>query len=279
MNPYLLDLPAALSFSGGRTSGYLLRHVLDAFGGQPEELVISFQNTGLEHAKTYEFIEQVEREWDIDIVWLEFCLDGTKELFKRVDAKTACKNGEPFTDLIKNRNFLPNPVMRLCTEHLKVRTLGRYLDTIPAFEGEYVHCIGLRADEPRRVMKVRGHKGRNFVECPLYEAGVGSDEVIQWWSEQPFDLDLPLGGNIAGNCVGCFLKGRQQTAELMKTMPEYFDWWVKAEQIPLNSKPEGGTFRKDRASYKEMLHVVDSQGWLFDLQGPDDSTIPCMCTD
>ena len=75
MNPYLLDLPAVISFSGGRTSGYLLRHILDAFGGQPDDLVICFQNTGLEHEKTYEFIAQVEDAWEIDLVSLEYTLD------------------------------------------------------------------------------------------------------------------------------------------------------------------------------------------------------------
>ena len=67
-NPYLLDLPAVVSFSGGRTSGFMLRHILDAHGGQPEDLVVSFQNTGLEHPATYDFIKEVEDRWGVDIL-------------------------------------------------------------------------------------------------------------------------------------------------------------------------------------------------------------------
>ena len=33
MNPYLIEGPAVISFSGGRTSGYMLKHILDAHGG------------------------------------------------------------------------------------------------------------------------------------------------------------------------------------------------------------------------------------------------------
>ena len=31
-NPYLVPRPAVVSFSGGRTSGYMLKHIVDAAG-------------------------------------------------------------------------------------------------------------------------------------------------------------------------------------------------------------------------------------------------------
>ena len=279
-NPYLLDLPAVVSFSGGRTSGFMLRHILDAHGGQPEGLVVCFQNTGLEHEKTYEFIIQVEQAWDLDLAWVEYALaeDGTAS-HRVVDSSSYSSNGEPFDALISKKNYLPNPVARLCTENLKIRVLDQYLQGLPAFADHYTHAIGLRHDEPKRVLRTRGVKGKQDRVCPLYDAEVDREQVLAWWKEQPFDLDLPLGGNLAGNCVGCFLKGRLQLEELMTAMPEHFDWWVKAEQTPLNSKPEGGQFRSDRPSYAKMRQMLDQQGWLFDPTGPTDATIPCMCTD
>ena len=33
-NPYRVPRPAVVSFSGGGTSGYLLKHILDAYGGR-----------------------------------------------------------------------------------------------------------------------------------------------------------------------------------------------------------------------------------------------------
>ena len=54
MNPYRVDPPFYVSFSGGRTSGYLLRHVLDAWGGSlPEGGHVLFANTGKEHGATF----------------------------------------------------------------------------------------------------------------------------------------------------------------------------------------------------------------------------------
>ena len=239
-DPYKIDLPAVVSFSGGRTSGFMLRQILNAFGGQPEDLAISFQNTGLEHPKTYDFITQVEDEWDVNIAWLEYLVDTDgKEGFRAVDRDTYQRDGEPFEELIRKKNFLPNPVARTCTGNLKVRTMERYLETLPAFKDGYTHAVGLRHDEPRRVHRVRGERGVQDIVCPLFDAEVDKPMVIDWWSRQPFDLDLPHPA--AGNCVGCMLKGTRQTEELMTVMPEQFDWWVRAEGIPLSSKPEGLT--------------------------------------
>tara|TARA_R110002110_G_scaffold415525_1_gene650393 strand:+ start:1025 stop:1891 length:867 start_codon:yes stop_codon:yes gene_type:complete len=279
-NPYQLELPAVVAFSGGRTSGYMLRHILDAFGGkQPDDLQVCFQNTGLEHKATYKFVEDCAKHWGVRINWLEYALDAdNKPTFSVVDPSTAARNGEPFTDLIKKRNYLPNPVARICTASLKVQTQERYLKSLSAFSNGYTNAVGLRYDEPRRAQRVKSDDGIKAIVCPLYEARVTEVDVLEWWSEQPFDLNLPLKGNSAGNCVGCFLKGGAQTQALMREMPEYFDWWAKAEKLPLKSAPLGARFRKDRPSYASMLEKVRRQG-ILPFATDDDETIPCMCHD
>jgi 3'-phosphoadenosine 5'-phosphosulfate sulfotransferase (PAPS reductase)/FAD synthetase len=263
----------------------MLRQVLDAHGGQPDDLVVSFQNTSAEHPKTYEFVERVAQEWGVEIVWLEMILGEHGTGHRRaedvmvVTPETARKDCEVFEDLIRNRQFLPNPVMRFCTESMKVKALSQYLDTLPAFcepQAEvYTHAIGLRGDEPHRVHRVTGlrEKLRQEVVCPLYDAGVDKEEILRWWEGQPFDLELPHPA--AGNCVLCPLKSRHQTEELMAVMPEFADWWIRMEEEVVPT----GRFRKDRPSYAAMKKLLDEQGWLFDPNGPDDETIPCMCTD
>lgn len=37
-NPYRVPRPAVVSFSGGRTSAYMLKHIVDAYGGELPEL-------------------------------------------------------------------------------------------------------------------------------------------------------------------------------------------------------------------------------------------------
>ena len=277
-NPYLLDLPAVVSFSGGRTSGFMLRHILDAHGGQPEDLKVCFQNTGLEHAATYEFIREVGERWDVDIIWLEYALDAeNKHSYRIVTPDEAATSGEPFTDLIAKKRYLPNPVARLCTANLKVLILERYLKTLPAFSDGWVNAVGLRYDEPRRVHRMTADKGHGDNECPMFGAKHTEEDVLAFWKEQPFDLNLPLHGNMAGNCVGCFLKGRGRLETLMQEMPEYFEWWANVEKTADTSSESGARFRSDRPSYAGMLEAVKSQGILFPKDSED--TIPCMCTD
>jgi hypothetical protein len=47
-NPFLIDEPTVISFSGGRTSAYMLWRVLEANGGLPEDAIVCFANTGKE---------------------------------------------------------------------------------------------------------------------------------------------------------------------------------------------------------------------------------------
>lgn len=57
MNPYFITGPALISFSGGRTSGYMLRHILDAHDGTlPDDVVVTFANTGKEREETLRFV-------------------------------------------------------------------------------------------------------------------------------------------------------------------------------------------------------------------------------
>ena len=63
-NPYRVPRPAVISFSGGRTSAYMLRSVVDAYGGSlPADIAVIFANTGLERPETLEFIDICSREF------------------------------------------------------------------------------------------------------------------------------------------------------------------------------------------------------------------------
>lgn len=275
MNPYLLDTPATISFSGGRTSGFMLRKILDAFGGTlPDDVHVCFNNTGLEHPKTYEFVRDVERHWGVKVHWLEYMLVDDKPTFKEVTFETASRNGEPFEALIRKRNFLPNPVARFCTVELKIRTSARYVRSLGW--DEYTNAIGLRADEMRRVARMRGDNKNEMVAMPMADAGHTIDDVLAFWKSQPFDLMLPGGNNAFGNCVGCFLKGHDKTLRLMREEPEHFAWWVKAETIALNTATTGAQFRSDRPTYAQLMEIARTQT-TFDFDTYD--TLPCACTD
>ena len=72
MNPYFTKGATCLSFSGGRTSAYMLYKTLEAHDGVlPEETFVAFANTGMEHPATLDFVRDCGEQWGVDIVWLE----------------------------------------------------------------------------------------------------------------------------------------------------------------------------------------------------------------
>ena len=261
-NPYLIEGPAVISFSGGRTSGYMLRRVLDA-GLQPDVHVL-FANTGKERLETLSFVHEIELRWDVPIHWLEYRREHGASYVEEVTYFTASREGEPFEAFIDSRG-LPNPVFRSCTQELKIRPMrdwmrGRGYD-------HWTNVVGIRGDEPRRVAKMRQaqetRKERWDIALPLAEARISEADVMAFWAEQPFDLQLK---QFEGNCDLCFLKGPIKRQRLMHANPGMGVWWMAME-----AKTQS-TFRRDVPSYAELLQ----QG---DLLSPLGELTECFCTD
>lgn len=260
-DPFKITEPTIVSFFGGRTSAYMLWRVLQANNGLPEDAHVCFANTGKEDEATLRFVRDCEENWGVEIVWLEYRSADPK--FEVVNFDTASRAGEPFEDLITKKKYLPNMVARFCTAELKVMTIDRYLKSIGV--DEYVTMVGIRADEPRRVAKMRGNKDIKLT--PLADAGVTESMVWEFWNTQSFDLELPKVSG-ASNCDLCFLKGGGIIMGLIAQKPERAIWWAEMEE------KIGGTFRSDRPSYKQMMQYTKDQQPLF-----VDETVPCFCGD
>ena len=277
INHYKTFGSTCISFSGGRTSAFMLYKVLEANQGLPKDCLVMFANTGKEDEATLRFVNECSVRWNVPITWLEYRDDDNK--FTIVDFKTASREGEPFAALIKKKNYLPNPIARFCTVDLKILTFERYLKSIGW--DDWDNMIGIRADEPRRVAKIRanpsdGRKGVNRI-MPLAADKVSKYDVMRFWQSQDFDLELPNmnGTTYHGNCDLCFLKGYKQTLSLIQEKPERAIWWAKMEGSITNAHiTDGGTFRKDRPTYKQMMNYNDVQ---FDMFADDDEGIACFC--
>ena len=276
-NPYKIEGPALISFSGGRTSAFMLWNILQAHGGVlPDDIYVTFANTGKEAPETLDFVHEIEQKWDVKIYWLELYFGEERPVYrtKIVDYETASRNGEPFEALLDRRQYLPNPVTRFCTSELKIKVMSRFMRKLQGYKNWY-NVIGLRYDEPRRVASALKQYEAWTNITPMNDAKHTVEDVSEFWRKQNFDLKLTNanGKTPAGNCDLCFLKGMDTTISILKERPEMADWWIKQEQK--FGDHQGATFRKDRPNYIKLVEISKTQQDLFG----DDDQMTCFCHD
>lgn len=258
MNPYLLDGPALINVSGGRTSAFMLWKVLEAHGGQlPSNVLVVFANTGKEHPLTLLFVHQLSENWGVPITWVEYRRaqkrGGTK--LKVVDFQSASRNGEPFETLIKQKSRVPNWQEWWCTQYLKVEPARDLMRAVTGLEpGHYDEVIGLRADEwDRRISGMaRAEKDGRRVRYPLGDAGIRKADVHEFWQRENFDLMLPRG---MGNCTNCFAYGVAERVDRMRFHIMDAQWWLDIEA-------KIGRFDR-RHSMAELVKMATESPTLF----------------
>jgi 3'-phosphoadenosine 5'-phosphosulfate sulfotransferase (PAPS reductase)/FAD synthetase len=283
VNPYEIVDKTCISFSGGRTSAFMLHKVLLNGGGQlPNEARVIFCNTGKEEEATLQFVNECSKRWNVEITWLEFAVQDNEKISKVVNFETASRNGEPFEAVINwYQPSLPNGRARYCSSQMKTRTMHRYLRSLGWTDWD--SFIGIRADEPRRVAKFRANphpENKNETVCmPLVPNNVSSKEVGNFWNNQEFDLELPNinGKTMHGNCDLCMLKPKSQILSLITEKPDRALWWIKQEEeAAKRCTGDGKFFAIDRPTYAQMHKYAAEQTDMFDK---DEETISCFCGD
>ena len=249
-----------INFSGGRTFAYMTKRLLEE---TDEKYLITFQNTGRESKETLDFINECDKRWNLNILWLEYRKPSVNEnRFEVVTYETASRNGEPFTQLIEQRPAsIPNLQFRYCTTQLKIKTLKRYLKK----QGikDYTSFNGIRYDEPKRWGKA---KDSDFdVELPLVKWKVTKEDVREFWNQQEFDLKLEQP---YGNCDGCFLKGKGKLLEILANDINALDWWINIEET--NTKKV--QFKKE-ITYRQLKEIATKGENKFS----DDPSFSCFC--
>ncbi len=174
---------------------------------------------------------------------------------------------------------------------------------------EYVTFIGLRYDEMRRVIKVQnrnsgspkanGYDGEH-VYMPLAKLGVIREDVDDFWANQNWGLDIPIG---LSNCVYCFMKGASTLRRIHNYMeinskksskdnsPCSINWWKRMEhRYGRDLKAEKRLIhKKERADSVIGFFGIDS-GFSYsvlektgrgeiDISKFTETVLPCDCTD
>ena len=266
-NSYVLpDENVLVSFSGGRTSAFMLYKILEAQNWTlPERCKVVFANTGREMPETYDFVQRCSDEWGVSVTWLEYTKINKKVSFKIVNHNSASRNGEPFKLVLEQPKILPNVHRRFCTQELKVLTIKRFLKSIGW--KKWKQCIGIRADEQRRIKPSKDNRWENWY--PLNDGGATKSIIMDFWKQQPFDLALwgKNGVTPKGNCDGCFLKSEATLAMMFREHPERMQWWIDIENWKSKEIGKDAHFHATRR-FSDLENFVSRQGdWIFDTEG------------
>lgn len=202
-----------VAFSGGRTSAFMCWW-LKEYMGHLYDFIFVYANTGLEHEKTLEFVDKVDKFLNLNLVWIEASINnGDNASYNIVDFNNACRNNRLFKDMCKIYG-LPNGTFMHCTRELKNRPIRKYAVDVLGYD--YRLALGIRHDEMKKRLKVR-----EDAIYPLATIGKFSkQQILEWWSKQPFDLEIP---EHLGNCKGCFKKSDKKLQMVAQEMPEVFD--------------------------------------------------------
>ncbi len=187
----------------------------------------------------------------------------------------------------------------------------------------FVSYIGIRKDEEIRVDKIKARiihaqkqssnstslfeqPVKESIFTPLVDNHVSKQNVIDFWKNQTFDLDLPEDG-VFSNCVYCPLKGKAKLLGItQKELSNHkktgntaasIDWWIKMEKkYSRDLKAENREItNKDvnfigffGAAKKTVYEEIKKQATLknLDIESniaaeylENESHIPCNCTD
>lgn len=240
-----------VSFSGGRTSAYMARWL--QLNKPDHEIQYVFANTGCEHERTLEFVHECARRWGMQIWWVEAKVNPEKGKGTRhtvVWPGAASLNGEPFEAVIAKYGIPNQASPNRCTRELKGAPLESFRKA--SGFGDAKIAIGIRADEFDR-MSVNAEK-LNLYYPLVSEHPVTRGDVLAWWKEQPFDLDLP---EIYGNCTWCWKKTIRKHLTLMQQSPRVYDFPERMEREYAWAGESPKVTGKPQRFFRRNLTVAD----------------------
>lgn len=316
-HPFVLPEPSIISFSGGRTSGMMLRCILDEHRRRytgtehepmppgvptlPPYVKVLFCNTGRERPETLDFIHECEVRWRVPVVWLEWRDGGEgRTAFEIVDYETADRDGEVFRKMLVRDDIHRNPAKGkkpgdpeyyspsigrkpLPNPVSRHCTASLKIRTKMAYVRQVLkwptfhNAVGFRFDEKNRVNRAPNNAERGETICAPLHDAGITEADVMMFWEQR-SFDLHLK-SYEGNCDLCFMKSRLKINTIMREHPELAYWWIDREdEAQASDRPT--YFRNGRPNYRQMLQAVQSNSAVD--YGDMDEEMACAshgCTD
>lgn len=200
---------------------------------QGVDFKLVFADTGAEFPETYWMVVQVARVLG-------------KKLY-------VVSNGSFFEHLVARGFYLPGLGRRWCTQELKVVPLMNFCDKPGA-----VVYVGLRADEPQRLVLGSGRKKLVWkhveVRYPLVEAGIGKKEAYQLCKR--YDLLNPLyRWRSSVSCFCCPFQRKRDWLGLLRHHPELYTLAEQWEELAGRSFKDSYSLRQLRLAEEQQLSL------------------------
>lgn len=215
-----------VSFSGGRTSAYLVHEMEMKRRLYGWDVHYVFMDTGAEHPATYQFIKDIVKYWGIDLVCIRVVVNPKMNVgvtYRVIGLDELKQDLQPWRDMLAKYGQ-PTINTPFCTSRMKTEPHDKYCDDTFG-RGNYDTWLGIRWDEEQRLTHFSVMKDM-FDEKPLqlrpirYLAELskkGKPQILDWWKQQPFDLGIE---EHCGNCVFCIKKAGAKLWLAAKEHPE-----------------------------------------------------------
>jgi hypothetical protein len=223
-----------VSFSGGRTSAFLVYLMKQ----RDPDCKFIYCDTGAEHPKTYAFIRDVVREFNIDLICLRAKFSeqmGVGATYQVVSLDSIAPDLVPWREMMAKYST-PYLGGANCTRDMKTTPFKKYCDQTFG-RNQYTIWLGIRSDEPKRLREKEGI--RYLAEIDESD----KEDILSFWRGQSFDLDLP---EYLGNCVFCIKKGANKIALAQRVEPEMASDFIAAI--------ESDAVKDTRSSPKELMY-------------------------
>ena len=199
---------------------------------------------------------------------------------------------------------------------LKESVIGNKAQLYGDLAVDYISVLGIRSDEQRRIVKIENrieeaqeNQGKSLfnqphgesILAPLNDDKITQEQVIGFWNNQDFNLELPNNG-LFSNCLYCPLKSKGKLLQIAieqldekpsELTPENIDWWINIErkysrdlvaegrEITSDKNPKYvGFFGPTKKLIFEGIKQEAENGVTVDKEMLElESAIPCNCTD
>jgi len=249
-----MSIKKVVSFSGGRTSAYLCKLMIDTYGKENVDFI--YMDTGAEHPKTYEFIKNVNEFLNLNLICLRGDFNqplGKGHKYKVVNIASIKSDLSPFTEMV-NKYGTPSISGKWCTSRMKEETHDKYCNDTYG-KGGYQTWIGIRADEPKRLT---GVGKRNDLRYMAEITDAEKKDVLEFWAGQPFDLGVD---EWLGNCVFCFKKSNLKLAAAQRDEPELYLKWLDmidgAKERPEQQRDSKHVMYRNKLTLPQLIATFD----------------------